>query len=155
MYARILVPLDGTQHAEGALAHAVEIARRDEAEIILMRAAHDGLAAVPEARVHAPLRDVLADAIRGMRYLREVAGRLQKTGRKVRCSVLEGDTASAILSCAHRENVDVIVLEAGEHAEVPEAITGEVARKVATTTRRPVLVVKGWVPPGMKVAAAA
>lgn len=145
MYTKILVPLDGTHLAETALRHALELSHGTGARIILVNAAQDSLAAVPEARVNVPSRQVYASAIRGMMYLQTVANRLRREGEKVQCSVLEGDPAPAILSCARRENVDVIVM--GTHRRYPlswvsRMIKGSVAGSVAAAANRPVILVK-------------
>jgi nucleotide-binding universal stress UspA family protein len=147
MYTKILVPLDGTPLAETALRHALELSHGTGARIILVNAAQDSLAAVPEARVNVPSRQVYASAIRGMMYLQDVANRLRREGDTVQCSVLEGDPAPAILSCARRENVDVIVM--GTHRRYPlswvsRMIKGSVAGSVAAAANRPVILVKDF-----------
>lgn len=63
----------------------------------------------------------------------------------MQCSVLEGDPAPAILSCARRENVDVIVM--GTHRPYPlswvsRMIKGAVAGSVAAAANLPVILVK-------------
>lgn len=148
MYSKILVPLDGSPLAEAALEHACELAREAGAEVLLLEAAQDGLAAVPEARIHAAPAEVFGGAIRGMRYLHDVADRLRREGTRVRCGVVEGDPAAAILSCAHRENVDLIVMCTHRRAGVARAMRGSVAETVALSTRRPVVLVKGAAPAG-------
>lgn len=145
MYSKILVPLDGSPLAEAALDHALDLSHATGARIILVSAAQDSLAAVPEARVHATTREVYARAIRRMTYLQAVAARLRREGEKVQYNVLEGDPASAILSCAHRENVDLIVM--GTHRRYPfswfsRMMKGSVAGSVAAASNRPVILVK-------------
>ena len=146
MYNKILVPLDGSPLAESALHHALELSRGTGARIILVNAAQDSLAAVPEARIHAPSRQVYASAIRGMMYLQTVANRLRRDGERVQCDVLEGDPAPAILSCARRENVDVIVMGTHRRSGFSRMIKGSVAESVAVASNRPVILIKGVEP---------
>jgi nucleotide-binding universal stress UspA family protein len=146
MFSRILVPLDGTPFAEAALRHAVELARENGSEIILVNAAEDSLAAVPEAGVNVPSREVYARAIRGMMYLQDVAGRLRREVGNVHCDVEEGDPASAILTCARRENVDLIVMGTHRRTGLSKIWKGSVAETVAVGTNRPVILVKGDAP---------
>jgi nucleotide-binding universal stress UspA family protein len=146
MFSRILVPLDGSAFAETALRHAVELARGTGAAIILVNAAQDSLAAVPEARVNVPSRQVYASAIRGMMYLQNVAVRLRRDVGRVHCDVEEGDPASAILSCARKENVDVIVMGTHRRTGLSRMFKGSVAGAVAVGTSRPVILVKGDAP---------
>ncbi len=155
MYSKILVPLDGSSFSERALEHAAELARGTGAEIILLEAVQDSLAAVPEARYHAPASQVYACAVRGRKYLEDIAGRLRRDGMKVRCDVFEGDPKDAILTLAHREDVDVIVMSTHGHAGLQRSVMGCLAEKIAVTTRRPVLFVKRGMTVGREAAAAA
>jgi nucleotide-binding universal stress UspA family protein len=146
MFSRILVPLDGSPFAETALRHAVELARGTGAEIILVNAAQDSLAAVPEASVNVPSRQVYASAIRGMMYLQKVAARVRRDVGKVHCDVEEGEPASAILSCARKENVDLIVMGTHRRTGLSRMLKGSVAGTVAVGTNRPVILVKADAP---------
>jgi nucleotide-binding universal stress UspA family protein len=56
--------------------------------------------------------------------------------------VQEGDPCSSILSYAHREDVDVIVMSTHGRSGLSRMVMGSVASKVATTTHRPVVLVK-------------
>ena len=143
MYEKILVPLNGSAAAEGALEHAVAVARETGAHIILLEAVQDSLAPVPEARYHVSPRQVYGCAVRGRHYLHAVAERLRREGLTVRCAVREGEAASAILSCARQEGVDLIIMETCGHHALGTIFRESVARKVAETTHRPVLIVKG------------
>lgn len=145
MYSKILVPLDGSPFSEKALEHASELARGTDAEIILLEAVQDSLAAVPEARYRVSVSQVYGSAIRGRKYLAEVARRIRRGGTRVRWDVMEGDPKDAILSFAHREDVDVIVMSTHGHAGLARKVMGCLAEKMAVTTHRPVLLVKGGV----------
>jgi nucleotide-binding universal stress UspA family protein len=155
MYSKILVPLDGSPLAESAIGHALELAHGNGSEIVLVNAAQDSLAAVPEARINVSSLQVYAGAIRGMMYLQEVASRIRQFGGTVQCDVLEGDPASAILSCARKENVDVIVMGTHRRSGLSRMIKGSVAETVAAATNRPVILVKGSVEAREELAEAA
>ena len=158
MYSKILVPLDGSHVSETAIGFAKDLAMESGAEIILVTAAQDSLAIVPEARIHAPAGQVYESAIRGMTYLQKVAGQLRQKVGRVHCDVLEGDPASAILKCAQQENVDLIVI--GTHRRYPlswlsRMLKGSVAGTVAYATHRPVILVKEEPPEREEMAKAA
>lgn len=142
MYSKILVPLDGSQLAERAIEPALEMARSTDAEIILLEAVQDSLAAVPEAHYRVPPRETYRSAITSMKYLREIAGRLRPEVRKVRWHVEEGDPIDAILSTAHQQDVDVIVICTHGRTGLSRLVRGSIAEKVAVTTHRPVMLVK-------------
>lgn len=142
MYSKILVPLDGSHLAERAIAPALEMARSTDAEIILLEAVQDSLAAVPEAHYHVPPKETYRSAISSMKYLREIAARLRPEVRKVRWHVEEGDPIDAILSFAHNQDVDIIVMGTHGRTGLSRVVMGSVAEKVAVTTHRPVVLVK-------------
>jgi nucleotide-binding universal stress UspA family protein len=142
MFTKILVPLDGSSLAERALDPAVEMAGKDDSEIILLEAVQDSLAAVPEARYLVPPKEIYRSAVVSMKYLRDIATRLRMEGIRVRWHVLEGDPTSAILSYAHHEDVDVIVMSTHGRSGLSRMVMGSVAAKVSTTTHRPVVLVK-------------
>jgi nucleotide-binding universal stress UspA family protein len=142
MFSKILVPLDGSSLSEKALDPAVEMASKNDSEIILLEAVQDSLAAVPEARYHVPPKEVYRSAVMSMQYLRSIATPLRMKGIRVRCHVQEGDPCSSILSYAHREDVDVIVMSTHGRSGLSRMVMGSVASKVATTTHRPVVLVK-------------
>ena len=142
MFSKILVPLDGSSLSEKALDPAVEMASKNDSEIILLEAVQDSLAAVPEARYHVPPKEVYRSAVMSMKYLQSIATRLRMKGNRVRCHVQEGDPCSSILSYAHREDVDVIVMSTHGRSGISRMVMGSVASKVAITTHRPVVLVK-------------
>ena len=142
MYSKILVPLDGSPLAERALEPALEMARTTGSEIILLEAVQDSLAAVPEARYHVPLKETYRSAILSMKYLQNIASRLRPHVKKVRWHVEEGDPTDAILSFAHNENVDLIVMGTHGRTGLSRVVMGSVAEKVTVTTHRPVVLVK-------------
>ena len=142
MYSKILVPLDGSPLAERALEPALEMARTTDAEIILLEAVQDSLAPVPEARYLVPLMETYRSAVTSMKYLRNVAARLRPQVKKVRWHVEEGEPVGAILSFAHHQDVDVIVMGTHGRTGLSWVVMGSVAEKVAVTTHRPVVLVK-------------
>lgn len=142
MYSKILVPLDGSHLAEQALEPALEMARTTGAEIILLEAVQDSLAAVPEAHYRVPFTETYRTAITSMKYLRGVATRLRPQVKKVRWHVEEGDPTEAILSFAHHQDVDLIVMGTHGRTGLSWVAMGSVAEKVATSTQRPVVLVK-------------
>ena len=142
MFSKILVPLDGSSLSEKALDPAVEMAGKEDTEIILLEAVQDSLAAVPEARYLVPPKEIYRSAVVSMKYLREIAARMRTEGVRVRWHVLEGDPTSAILSYAHHEDVDVIVMSTHGRSGLTRMVMGSVAAKVSITTHRPVVLVK-------------
>ncbi|HEU5360954.1 MAG TPA: universal stress protein [Candidatus Deferrimicrobiaceae bacterium] len=143
MYAKILVPLDGSALAERALPHACEIARSTGAEVILVQIVRAPLGDAPEAGQTEEDRAIREAATEAQEYLGKIAGKLGKEGcAKVRADVLEGSAAEGILGLAHKEDVDVIIMSTHGRSGVSKLLMGSVAEKVMLTTKRPVMLVK-------------
>jgi nucleotide-binding universal stress UspA family protein len=118
LFSRIVLPLDGTAHAEGAIAHAVAVARATGARLKLVRVVGPVMtSAVLSAFAMYPLlpydeataiRDDVAEA-----YLQTVVDRILAGGDKVELSTevaLGTDAATAILESCRRFAAQLIVL---------------------------------------------
>jgi nucleotide-binding universal stress UspA family protein len=142
MYSRILVPLDGSPLAERALHHAMEIAGREGAEIVVVRAVDVPLAVIPEtgfADEMAAVDEIFAEA---RSYVDGVVASASKDGYRMRGEVAKGIPEDIILGAADRENVDVIVMSTHGRTGLSRWLMGSVAEAVMTSTRRPLLLVK-------------
>ena len=142
MYERILVPLDGSELAEGAVRHAEEIARATGAEILLTQSVFIPMPVVPEALLIAGGKAVMEAAKSAAGYLDRIAASLRAEGLKVRTIVEERPPADAILHVAEREEVDAIVMCTHGRSGLSRLVMGSVAESVLHATRRPVMLVK-------------
>jgi nucleotide-binding universal stress UspA family protein len=142
MYAKVLVPLDGSPLAERALNHAEEIGRATKAEVILFQSLDAPLGAAPEAGQVEETKALQEAAAAAGAYLEKTAKPLRDAGVKVRCEVAQGSADAQILGFAHREDVDLIIMSTHGRSGVSKLLLGSVAQKVMVTTKRPVLLVK-------------
>ena len=94
MYERILVPLDGSELAEGALPYAEGIAKGMRSEVVLITvcAPCDGL--------ERPLRV----------YVDKKAEEFSSSGVRASSLVVQGDAASEILNSAEKNCIGLIVI---------------------------------------------
>ena len=134
----ILVPLDGSTLAEGALPRAAELAVASGARVILVRAvvAHRFPGGDPiEAQV-AVIKDAEA-------YLAEIVPRLRALGVKdVRPSVWYGAAATAIIESAALHDVDLIVMMTHGRSGFGRLVMGSVAESVLRGTTTPILLLR-------------
>ncbi len=137
MFRRILVPLDGSTVAEGALAHAVQMADRFGAELILLRTAF--LSWVPEFE-RADVQPLLVRESEA--YLQEIACQLQKQGRWVQTEVRWSKPAEAIIECAVEQQVSVVVMATHGHQSLERWPIGSIAEKVLRSMQVPVLLIR-------------
>jgi nucleotide-binding universal stress UspA family protein len=104
MFSQILVPLDGSELSERALADACSLSERYSASLTLLTV----MLRFPESRLHVPLVDDHSQE-RGRKYLEEAAGRLP-AGVHAETVVQLGVPAFEIASYARRQGVDLIVM---------------------------------------------
>lgn len=135
---RILVPLDGSEVAEAAIAPALELAQAGSSLLILMRAA--------VART-LPGTDAIDAQILAVReaeeYLAGVKERLEKNGvGRVESHVWYGPPAPAIVEAAKAQKADVIVMSSHGRSGIGRIIFGSVAESVLRGTHVPIFLVR-------------
>jgi nucleotide-binding universal stress UspA family protein len=134
---RILVPLDGSEMAEAAIAPALEMAQPGSA-LILMRAAETGI--LPTADVIGAQVQVVREA---EEYLAGVKAKLEKTGAKgVETHVWYGPAAPAVVEAAKVQKVDLVVMSTHGRSGLGRIIFGSVAESVLRGTHTPILLVR-------------
>jgi nucleotide-binding universal stress UspA family protein len=133
-FQRILVPLDGSPLAEAILPHAVEMARRYQATLLLLRVteAHTFPGVDP---VDAQVR-VVAEA---EAYLAEVERSLAAAGVAVDCAVRYGHATEEIIDHAERRKADLIAMSTHGRTGLPRAALGSVAETVLRASSVPLL----------------
>ncbi|OGK89135.1 MAG: hypothetical protein A2X52_04170 [Candidatus Rokubacteria bacterium GWC2_70_16] len=143
---RVLVPLDGSLLAEGAIQTAVEVARDGTAAVVLLRAAeaHTLPGADPTDAQVAVVREA-------EEYLAAVAARLAEQGVKgIETSVWYGPPATAIIEATRLQKVDLIVMTTHGRSGLGRLILGSVAESVLRGTTTPILLLRA---PGAPVEA--
>jgi nucleotide-binding universal stress UspA family protein len=133
----ILVPLDGSRLAEGAIPVAVDLfASRPGATLVLMRAVDPRLPGADDVRAQ---RQIVRSA---EEYLHEVAGRISGFGGTVKTSVWYGLPAASIIRAAEAAGADMIVMTTHGRSGLGRLVLGSVAEAVLRGTRRPLLLVR-------------
>ena len=135
---RILVPLDGSLLAEGAIQTAAGLARESGAALVLLRAAeaHTLPGADPTDAQVAVVREA-------EEYLTAVAARLGEEGIKgVETSVWYGPPATAIIEAARLQKGDLIVMTTHGRSGLGRLILGSVAESVLRGTTTPILLLR-------------
>jgi nucleotide-binding universal stress UspA family protein len=134
----ILVPLDGSILAETALPEAIEIARDNDAVLVLLRAAEAHT--LPPSD---PTEAQVAVVRKAEEYLVNLAEHMKTIGvSKVEPSVWYGPPAEAIIDCARFRNVDLIVMSTHGRSGLGRLVLGSVAETVLRSTTTPILLVR-------------
>lgn len=141
MFARILVPLDGSPLAEGILPEVAELARLQGAEIMLLRVAlahtFPGVDAT-DAQVHA------VEEAEG--YLAGVERQLVAQGITVSRAVRYGHAAGEILDHAQARDAGLIAMSTHGRSGVVRLVLGSVAEAVLRASPVPVLLLRSRAP---------
>jgi nucleotide-binding universal stress UspA family protein len=130
MWKKILVPLDGSNLAELALAYAEELAIAFNSEVALFY--------VSESK---------EDQYRKMHrlYLEEVAERVKERFKKrarVKTVVMGGEPAEEIIKYAEKNDVSVIIMASHGRSGIAGWVMGGVVSKVLQTTKVPVMLIR-------------
>lgn len=151
MYQKILVPLDGSDLAEGVLPHVKEVARRFEAEVALLQAVPsisqilletsattmEGTAATAGLGMDMAEEQHEASKQAAQSYLDSLAANLKAEGLKVSQHLVEGAPATAIIEFLHASGADLIAMSThgrgGLGRLVFGSVTDEVLRHAAHT----------------------
>lgn len=147
MYEQILVPTDGSETAEHAVAHAVEIASKYGATVhalyvIDVDATSYALGAEQVDRIRQghldEMPEVTEEADEATGY---VADRAAERGVRVEEHVTAGSPSRAIRNFVEDNDIDLVVMGSHGRSGLSRVILGSVAEKVLRRTRLPVLVV--------------
>jgi nucleotide-binding universal stress UspA family protein len=137
---RILVPLDGSKLAEGALGSALDVARATGARITLAYVVTTITMLGPRSLT--PVRRKFrAEHESAEAYLEGVAARLRAEGLDVDTRVVEGKTAAQTLSeLADAIGADMIAMATHGYGGVRRTLLGSVADKLLRLSSLPVLI---------------
>lgn len=134
MYTDILIPTDGSQGAQAAIEHGLEIAQQSEATVHALY--------VVDTRVSRsgpllePLRQEGREAVRDV----EVAG--AQASLDVITEIVEGVPAEEILDYSATHGIDLVVMGTQGRTGVDRFVMGSVAERVVRQSPVPVLTVR-------------
>lgn len=129
MFNKILIPLDGTAHAEHAFHLAQTLAPASNGQLQLLHVvdqAGDDTTGAKMATAH--------------RYLSDLHRTARPTANKLCTHVAVGDVASIIVDTATQEKVDLLLMTAEGRLGFGRSILGGVAERVLRTAPCPMLV---------------
>ncbi|MGE5262472.1 MAG: universal stress protein [Acidobacteriota bacterium] len=141
--SRILVPLDGSELAEGALPFAQELARAFDAEILLLRVWAPSayiIEGYPAGRSVVEFDEVAQASVQ--EYLRQENRELQNQGLRVKWETEIGPTADGILQAVETHAASTIVMSTHGRSGLGRWVMGSVAERVLSASPVPVLLVR-------------
>ncbi|MFI5274733.1 MAG: universal stress protein, partial [Ktedonobacterales bacterium] len=141
MYRRIMVPLDGSEQAERALALAARIGRSAGGAVTLMQVVSAGAARGSDAvPVHAGGRVSGGDRRSAAEYLQRMRQHPALVDVPTTVVVRAGSPAEQIVAEAERRGADLIVISHRHHGPAAPLVFGSVADDLMRQAHVPVLV---------------
>jgi nucleotide-binding universal stress UspA family protein len=138
LFSRVLVPLDGTPHAEVALTHLRPVLRREGGELVILRAAQ--LPFVPEsgAALHCAHSLIHESAD----YLAGMAETLRDEGIPTRVVSADGPAHRAILAEARSAKASMIAMTTRGRTGLSRWLMGSVTEQVVRESPLPVWITR-------------
>jgi nucleotide-binding universal stress UspA family protein len=150
VYDRILVPLDGSQTSERILPHAIAIAQKFGAVVVLLQALTSRLevlthaAGVGEA-TPTPVDIDTADEVRraeadaAERYFAAIGDRLTREGIPHEKVIVEGFAVSALAEAVREQRIDLVAMTTHARSALGRIFFGSVAASLLEQIDVPVL----------------
>jgi nucleotide-binding universal stress UspA family protein len=153
MYRKILVALDGSEPSNNALEHAATIAKKFDAELMLVAVVQrmmipifpdEGFGAVPlsAAKDMAQYQDKMRVLYQNV--LKEAKEKVKEEypGVKTESILKEGRPSATIVEQAEKDDVDIIVMGSRGIGGYTGWILGSTSRRVVDSCTKPILIVK-------------
>jgi nucleotide-binding universal stress UspA family protein len=144
MFARILVPLDGSRLAESVLPHVVAIASSIESQVYLLRVLDQVGAATRPPSVDPfdwQIRKAEAET-----YLRDISSHLENARLATKGEVIEGNAAESVIDFAHSNAIDLITMSSHGQSGISGWNVSSVVQKIILRARTSVMIVRAYQP---------
>ncbi len=153
MYRKILVALDGSEPSNNALEHAATIAKKFDAELILVAVVQrmmipifpdEGFGAIPlsAAKDMAQYQDKMRVLYQNVLKEAEEKVKEEYPGVKTQSILKEGRPSATIVEQAEKDDVDIIVMGSRGIGGYTGWILGSTSRRVVDSCTKPILIVK-------------
>jgi nucleotide-binding universal stress UspA family protein len=150
MLQRILVPIDGSELSERALALTTTFARAQAAEVILVRVVEPPLWYDPEPDgiTSADIYQELVDAVEqeAQAYLDRLVTQLEADGLRVRGELLHGSPSPVLLEYEERVQPDLIIMGTHGRSGIQRFALGSIADRLVREGTVPVLLIRSLSP---------
>jgi len=137
--SHILLPVDGSAHADRAADWAVDLAHLTEGRILLLYCHRPFPKVIGEPYLQNMITHTLEDAHKS---LKPYCDRLHHAGVQFEDRIMEGPAGKAIIQLAAIEKCDLIVMGTRGLSDLQGLLLGSVTHRVLQTAPCPVLVVR-------------
>jgi nucleotide-binding universal stress UspA family protein len=142
VYKRALVPLDGSNVAEGIIPFVLEIAGALDMEVVLLRVLLPIPPSVVEGTRYVEVEDVEKRRVEAEEYLAPVAAELRAKGVRTTTMVRRGEPVDEILTGARASGADLIAMTTHGRSGLGRLLFGSVAEAVLRRSEIPVFLMR-------------
>ena len=135
----ILVPVDGSDHAEKALNYALNMADKHDAKVEILTVVDEVKMAPDWAREYSEKLREQGEEVLASTFSKSVK---QKPNIRISKCLAEGYASEEILKCAEKGHHDLIVMGSRGMGLVRSLFLGSVSSRVVNQAEIPVLIVK-------------
>jgi nucleotide-binding universal stress UspA family protein len=141
-FNKILVPLDGSETAATALPMAKNLAKKTNAQLILLYVVSYKITGSLEFNIHFQEQLIVMLHQQAKEYLDGVAEELKKENINYKQEIIRGEVSPAILDYAKKNDVNFIVLSTHGRHDMGVFSLGSTPDKVIHNTQIPVLLIR-------------
>ena len=135
----ILVPVDGSDHAQKALNYALNMAEKHDAKVEILTVVDEVKMAPDWAREYSEKLREQGEEVLARSFSKSVK---QKPNIRISKCLAEGYASEEILKCAEKGHHDLIVMGSRGMGLVRSLFLGSVSSRVVNQSEIPVLIVK-------------
>lgn len=135
----ILLPVDGSAHADRAAEYAIDLVRLLEGHILLLYCHRPFPKVIGEPYLQSMITRTLEDA---QERLKPYCDNLRQAGVRFEDRIMEGPAGKAIVRIAVIEKCDFIVMGTRGRSNLQGLLLGSVTHRVLQTAPCPILVVR-------------
>lgn len=138
-YNKILIPIDGSEHADLAFRHALGLAANREIEIVLLNCFEELPATIGGEARSALIGEMEAQAHKLLEPYVKIA---KDAGHSCKTLVRGGPAARTIVHTANDEKCDLIAMGSRGLSDFSGMLMGSVSHRVLSLAKQPVLIVR-------------
>lgn len=141
MYKKILIPVDGSQSSDKAVAQGVALAEKLGASVVIFNVVQPVSYRVPEGFIHT---DLLSEKIMdwGLQILSEYKRKFETDRIDIKTDIATGVPADIICEKAEKEKFDLVVIGSQGLSPSLRILLGSVSDRVSRHCPCPVLIVR-------------
>ena len=145
MSRRILHPSDFSRASSAAFKKAVEMAKSNRAELMLVHVLNPVIPVAGDGYVSPKMYEEIAASNRAwaQKELNKLVAKAKAAGVRTKAAVLEGSAHDQIVRFARSKHADLLVLGTHGRSGIAKLFLGSVAGRVVAAASCPVLTVRG------------